>query len=122
MAASCVMSLVLLFLRQELDQLRARIQTIEDRIKPAQAELSSPSATSPEDNEDAQARAGLEEEEGREGASPEKNEREKAAAVIQTNWRAHRQKVGNGYVKESADVCPDTLPLIFSLHSILRTL
>lgn len=108
MAASCVMSLVYVVLRQELDQLRARIQTVEDRIKPAQAELSSPpSATSPEGSEDARARAGLEEgeerdvggkeeKEGHEEVSQEKEEREKAASVVQRNWRQHRQKVGNG--------------------------
>lgn len=96
------------FLRQELDQLWTRIQTLEDRSKPARAELSSVSATSPEDNEDTQVAAGPEEGEerdmgGKEGKEEEgdeelstdtgKKEREKAAMVIQTNWREHRNRV-----------------------------
>lgn len=97
------------FLRQELDQLLERIQTLEDRSQPAQAELSSLSATSPEDNEDTQAVAGLEEGEQRDtggkekegegdgelGTDAEKKEREKAALAIQTNWREHRNRVCN---------------------------
>lgn len=95
-------------LRQELDKLRARIQTLEDRSKPAQAEPSSVSASSPEDNEDAQDGAGVGEEretgskEEKEGAGDEElgtdagmQQREKAALVIQTHWREHRNRVGN---------------------------
>ncbi|XP_070845910.1 IQ domain-containing protein E isoform X1 [Chaetodon trifascialis] len=93
--------------KQELDQLWARIQTLEDRSQPAKAELSSVSATSPEDNEDTRVAAGREEgeerdtggkgekeEEGDEelGADAEKKERETAASVIQTNWRGHRNR------------------------------
>lgn len=97
-----------MFLRQELDQLWARIQTLEERS--AQAELSAVSATSPEDKEDTQAGAGLEEGEERDtggteekegggdeglGADAEKKGREKAALVIQTSWREHRNRVCN---------------------------
>ncbi|XP_070780262.1 IQ domain-containing protein E [Enoplosus armatus] len=88
--------------KQELDQLWARIQTLEDRGKPAQGELSSVSATSPEDNEDTQAGTGLEEAEERDTGGKEKEEgdeelqdaekKEKAALVIQTNWREHRNR------------------------------
>ena len=95
-------------LRQELDQLRARIQTLEDGSEPAHAEPSSASASSPEDNEGAQDGAGVGEEretgskEEEEGAGDEEmgtdagmREREKAALVIQTHWREHRNRVGN---------------------------
>ncbi|TKS68526.1 IQ domain-containing protein E [Collichthys lucidus] len=91
--------------KQELDELLARIQTLEDKSKSAQAELSSLSATSPKDNEDThEAEAGLEEEEERDARGKEekgdeesgreagKKEREKAALVIQTNWREHRNR------------------------------
>ncbi|KAE8300460.1 IQ domain-containing protein E [Larimichthys crocea] len=94
--------------KQELDELLARIQTLEDKSKSAQAELSSLSATSPKDNEDThEAEAGLEEEEERDargkeekeeegdeesGTEAEKKEREEAALVIQTNWREHRNR------------------------------
>ncbi len=118
MAAGCVFSNFLLnlssafvFLRQELDQLRARIQTLEDRNQPAQSESSSVCATPPEDNEETEAGgAGLEvreerdtggggeqEEEGDRveelGTDVEKKEREKAALIIQSHWREHRNKV-----------------------------
>lgn len=81
--------------------MRAMIQTLEDRIKPAQAELSSLSATSPEDTQ--ALRAGLEEggerdaggKEGKEELGTEKKERERAALVIQRNWREHRKRVGD---------------------------
>ncbi|KAK9540691.1 hypothetical protein VZT92_003128 [Zoarces viviparus] len=86
----------------ELDQLWARIQTLEDRSKPAQAELPSRSAASPEDHEDTQAGAGPEEgderdtkgreEEKEGGGDEEKKEREKSASVIQMNWREHRNR------------------------------
>ncbi|XP_038568819.1 IQ domain-containing protein E [Micropterus salmoides] len=88
--------------KQELDQLWVRIQTLEDRSK-AQSELSPLSATL---HEDTQAGAGLEEGEERDtggqkkeeeddeelGKDAEKKEREKAAFVIQTNWREHRNR------------------------------
>ncbi|XP_075947680.1 IQ domain-containing protein E isoform X1 [Anarhichas minor] len=85
----------------ELDQLWARIQTLDDRSKPAQAELPSLSAASPEDHKDTPAGAGPEEADerdtkGREekegGGDEEKKEREKSASVIQTNWREHRNR------------------------------
>ncbi|XP_076583788.1 IQ domain-containing protein E [Chaetodon auriga] len=93
--------------KQELDQLWARIQALEDRSKPAQDELSSVSATSPEDNEDTRFAAGREEGEERDaggkqdkeeqgeeelGTNTEKKKREKAALVIQANWRGHRNR------------------------------
>lgn len=86
----------------------ARIQTLEERS--AQAELSSLSATSPEDKEDTQAGAGLEEGQERDtggteekegegdeelGTDAETKDREKAALVIQTSWREHRNRVCN---------------------------
>ncbi|XP_035515204.1 IQ domain-containing protein E isoform X1 [Morone saxatilis] len=91
--------------KQELDQLWVRIQTLEDGSKPAQAELCSLSGTSPEDK-DSQTGAGLEEGgerdaggkeqegEGDEelGTDAEQKEKEKAALVIQTNWREHRNR------------------------------
>uniref|UniRef100_UPI0037E73EA9 IQ domain-containing protein E n=1 Tax=Semicossyphus pulcher TaxID=241346 RepID=UPI0037E73EA9 len=93
--------------KEELDRLLERIQTLEDRSKPAQAEPSSLSATPPEDTKDT--RAGAEREAGEERASGgkdetkvegdeeartdgEKKEKEKAALVIQTNWREHRRR------------------------------
>lgn len=93
--------------KQEVDQLLARIQTLEDESKAAQAELCSRSASSPKDNEDTETGAGLEEGERRPGGGREeeegggdeelgsaaaKKEREKAALVIQTNWREHRNR------------------------------
>lgn len=84
--------------------MRATIQTLEDRIKPAQAELSSLSATSPEDNEDTQALgAGLGEggerdaggKEEKEELGTEQKERERAALAVQRNWREHRKRVGD---------------------------
>ncbi|KAG8014619.1 IQ domain-containing protein E [Nibea albiflora] len=94
--------------KQELDELLARIQTLEDKSKSAQAELSSLSATSPKDTEDTgEAGAGPEEEEERDtrgkeekeeegdeelGTEAEKKKREEAALVIQTNWREHRNR------------------------------
>lgn len=94
--------------KQELEQLRARIQTLEeDRSKLAQAEPSPLSPTTQETYEDTQDRAGLEEGEERdtggrekEGEGAEKKrsengrqkEREKAASIIQTNWREFRNR------------------------------
>lgn len=98
------------FLRQELEQLKARIQTLQDSGKPAQAELSSPSATSPGDHEDTQPVAGLEDgvervtggKEEKEGEGDEElstdaelKDREKAALTIQASWRKHRNRVCN---------------------------
>ncbi|XP_059192512.1 IQ domain-containing protein E [Centropristis striata] len=93
--------------KQELDQLWARVHTLEDRSNSAQAELFSLSATSPEDYEDTQAGAAVEESEERdtegkeetagEGdeevrTDAEKEERERATLVIQKNWREHRNR------------------------------
>lgn len=93
---------VFVFFRDELDQLRARIQTLEERTEPAQAEFST---LLPEDNEDTQAGAGLEAGEERDAGSTEgkggddldtdTREREKASLVIQRNWREHRKRVGS---------------------------
>ncbi|XP_068444870.1 IQ domain-containing protein E [Clinocottus analis] len=90
--------------QRELDQFLARIQTLEDRSKPAQAELPSLSAASPEDlrpgagleEEDERDSGGREEEEeggGRGGGGDELKEgRENSALVIQTSWREHRNR------------------------------
>ncbi|TNN43650.1 IQ domain-containing protein E [Liparis tanakae] len=94
--------------QQELAQLLARIQTLEERSRPAQAELPSLPGTSPEVHEDTRVGAGPEgggerltgkreeeeeEEEGGGGGEEElKREREKSALVIQTNWREHRNR------------------------------
>ncbi|XP_056266014.1 IQ domain-containing protein E isoform X3 [Pseudoliparis swirei] len=89
--------------QQELAQFLARIQTLEERSKPAQAELPSLPGTSPEGHEDTRVGAGPEEgderltgsrEEEEEGGGGEelKREREKSALVIQTNWREHRNR------------------------------
>ncbi|XP_034544369.1 IQ domain-containing protein E isoform X2 [Notolabrus celidotus] len=100
--------------KEELEQLRARIQTLEERSKAAQVELLSLSATSPEDNgdnkdnKDTQAvsdpvtekerateckeeRVG-DRENAESGADAEKREKEKAASVLQKNWREHRRR------------------------------
>ncbi|XP_041839908.1 IQ domain-containing protein E isoform X2 [Melanotaenia boesemani] len=91
--------------RQELEQSWARIRTLEeDRSKLAQTEL--PSPTMAESYENAQHRAGQEEGEKKDTGCKEKGmdgeeesqidaemkEREKAALIIQTNWRWHRQR------------------------------
>ncbi|KAF1394751.1 hypothetical protein PFLUV_G00004410 [Perca fluviatilis] len=90
--------------KQELDQLWARIQTLEDKGKPAEAELSSLSATSPEDtlagtglDEGEEMDTGVKEEKGGEGdkeldTDAGNKEREKATLVIQTYWREHRNR------------------------------
>lgn len=94
-----------MFLRQELEQLKERIQTLEL----AEAQLSSISSTTQERHEDMQAGAhqeeGEEEEEegGCEGLGPDvekgviedrcQRERDKAAKIIQANWREHRKRV-----------------------------
>uniref|UniRef100_A0A3P9MS49 IQ domain-containing protein E n=1 Tax=Poecilia reticulata TaxID=8081 RepID=A0A3P9MS49_POERE len=82
--------------RQELEQLLTRIQTLEDRSKLVQAEVCSPSSAVMEHPE-AQSREGQEgeEEEEREEAlsvDAEVTNKEKAALIIQTNWRQHRQR------------------------------
>ncbi|KAM7419650.1 hypothetical protein PAMA_016645 [Pampus argenteus] len=84
--------------KQELEQLTARIQTLEeDRSKLAQAEMSSRSPTT---QEDTQNRARLEEGQETDTGGKEKekekrrqNEREKAASIIQTNWREYRNRI-----------------------------
>ncbi|KAM4594483.1 IQ domain-containing protein E isoform 3-T3 [Fundulus diaphanus] len=93
--------------RQELEQLLTRIQTLEeDRSKLVQAEVGSPPPTMAERLEDTVPRAGQEEEEERAAGCEEKGEegeespgtdnemtkKEKAALIIQTNWRRHRQR------------------------------
>lgn len=99
---------VYVFLRQELEELRERIQT----LTVAQAELASVSPTTHENREDTQAIAHLEEGEERDtggsnaeeeclGTNAEKEMtenrcqkgRDKAARILQTNWREHRNKV-----------------------------
>ncbi|XP_034717825.1 IQ domain-containing protein E isoform X2 [Etheostoma cragini] len=86
--------------KQELDQLWARIQTLENKGKPAESELSSLSATLPEHiwagtglDEGQETDSGVKEEkegEGDEDAGTKK--REKATLVIQTFWREHRNR------------------------------
>lgn len=87
-----------------LERLMAQIQTLEERIGPAQAELTSVSAASPENEDIPRAGTGLaergekeaggKEEEGvGEGLHTEKSKREGASAVIQRNWREHRERV-----------------------------
>lgn len=95
---------VFVFTREELEQLMAQIQSLEERIKPARPERSSVSAASPENSNIAQAETaleergemdagGTEEEGGGEGLPGEKSKRENASAVIQRNWREHRERV-----------------------------
>ncbi|KAM7394571.1 hypothetical protein PAMP_021362 [Pampus punctatissimus] len=88
--------------KQELEQLTVRIQTLEeDRSKLAQAEVSSLSPTTQENQEDTQDRADVEEGEETDTGGKEKEEgaekrrqkkREKAASIIQTNWREYRNR------------------------------
>ncbi|KAF7663434.1 hypothetical protein LDENG_00209660 [Lucifuga dentata] len=100
--------------KHEVEQLWSRIQALEEeRSKPAEVELSSLSPTTPENDKNTKAReremGGKEkqeepkkEEEGDEvwGADLEKkrsknglqNERQKAARIIQTKWREHRNR------------------------------
>ncbi|XP_068177432.1 IQ domain-containing protein E [Antennarius striatus] len=91
--------------KQELDKLRAKIQTLKDRSKAARSELPSSSATPRQEKEEATAGEDREEGEERdagrketeEGDGGERSEREekgrgKAAQVIQRNWRKHRNK------------------------------
>lgn len=86
-----------------------RIQTLEDRSKLVQAEVSSPSAVT--EHPEAQRREGQEGEEERPAGHQEEEEgeealridaemtnKEKAALIIQRNWRQHRQRVGNTMV------------------------
>lgn len=92
------------------EQLLTRIEILEeDRSKPVQAEVCSPSPTLAEPRLDAQQGAGQEEENERAAGCMEKGEkreealrmdvemikREKAALLIQTNWGEHRNRVGN---------------------------
>ncbi|KAM8879088.1 IQ domain-containing protein E [Spinachia spinachia] len=76
---------------QELEQLLARIQTLEEKSKATQAEL--PPAATPEDHGDAsdggQRNAGGRKEEEEE---EEEKEREKSALVIQRHWREHSSR------------------------------
>lgn len=94
---------VFLFTREELEQLMAQIQTLEERMRPARTELCSVSAASENDDvtgaergpgEGGETDAGATEEEGGgEGWHGEESERERASAVIQRNWRRHRERV-----------------------------
>lgn len=93
---------VFVFFRDELDRLRARIQTLEEKTEPALAEFST---LLPEDDEDTQAGAGPGAAEERDAGSTEgkggddldadMDKREKASLVIQRNWREHRKQVGS---------------------------
>ncbi|XP_038141259.1 IQ domain-containing protein E isoform X2 [Cyprinodon tularosa] len=85
--------------RQELEQLLTRVQTLEDdRSKLVKAEVCLPPPTVEEHLEDAQHRAGQEEEEEKEKGEEaqrmdaEMAKKEKAALIIQTNWRRHRHR------------------------------
>ncbi|XP_040891091.1 IQ domain-containing protein E isoform X2 [Toxotes jaculatrix] len=100
--------------KQELEQLWVRIRTLEhDKIKATQTEVSSLSATAV-DHEDSLGRSGLKEGEERDTGGRDKEgerdddlvrnvkkkksekrqhkKREKAARIIQTNWREHRDR------------------------------
>lgn len=133
------------FLRHELEQLWLRIQTVEeDQIKPAQAELFSLSAATADQLEDTQVRSGQEggEEKGigsrqKEGnkdrklgkdVEKRKNEksqnykREKAANIIQTNWKEHRNRVSDSTQCKNVQTLSQIPSYIsISAHSILRT-
>lgn len=90
--------------RMELEQLMVQIQTLEERLKPAQAELSSDLAASQKNDDITQAGKELEEREEKdvggteeegvgEGLHAEGGKREAASVVIQRNWREHRERV-----------------------------
>lgn len=118
--------LVFVFTREDLEQLMAQIQTLEERLKGVRPELPSVSAASPENSDVTQAETSLEEraetdaggtpeEGGGEGLPGETSKRESASAVIQRNWREHRKRVGcktvrNGGMKQKWSlnlcVCP----------------
>ncbi|XP_043971106.1 IQ domain-containing protein E isoform X1 [Gambusia affinis] len=90
--------------RQELEQLLTRIQTLEDRSELVQTEVCSPSSTVTEhpeaqrgegqEGEEERPAGYQEEEEGEEALNidAEMTNKEKAALIIQTNWRQHRQR------------------------------
>lgn len=95
---------VFVFTREHLEQLMVQIQTLEERMKPAHPELPSISHASPENSSIPQAETslgergetdagGTEEEGGGEGLPGERSKRESASAVIQRNWREHRERV-----------------------------
>ncbi|XP_037327835.2 IQ domain-containing protein E isoform X2 [Pungitius pungitius] len=90
---------------QELEQLLARIQTLEEKSQAAHAEL--PPAAAPEDHGDSGAgvrpeeggrrdatggKEEEEEEEEEEELGAEEKEREKSALVIQRHWRQHSNR------------------------------
>lgn len=84
--------------------MRSRIQSLEDKIKPAQAQPSSSSTISLKNTVNAEARVekkevrdagGKEEEKGHEELGTDWRKRHTAAMVIQRNWRKHRKRVGN---------------------------
>ncbi|XP_028995464.1 IQ domain-containing protein E isoform X2 [Betta splendens] len=103
--------------KHELEQLWLRIQTVEqDKIKPEHAELSPLCATTADRLKDTQVRSGqkdreekqsrhrlkegnrdrylgrVEEKKRNERIQDDKKKREKAASIIQTKWRAHRNR------------------------------
>lgn len=95
---------VFVFTREEFEQLMAQIQALEERIKPALPDLPSVSATSPENRSVSQAETWLEEraetdvggapdQGGADALAGEKSKKESASAVIQRNWRKHRERV-----------------------------
>lgn len=89
---------VFVFTREHLDQLMVQIQTLEERMKPARPELPSVSGASPENSSTTQAETSLEargemDAGAGEGLPGEKSKRESASALIQRNWREHRERV-----------------------------
>lgn len=116
---------VFVFTREHLEQLMVQIQTLEERMKPARPELPSVSGASPENSSITQAETsleergemdagGTEEEGGGEGLPGEKSQKESASAVIQRNWREHRERVcrktaRNEGMKQSFLICASAL-------------
>lgn len=105
---------VFVFTREELEQLMAQIQTLEERIKPARTELSSVSAASEKDDvtgaerglgEGGETDAGATGEEGGGEGLREESEREHASAVIQRNWRQHRERVHHKTDQDGREWC-----------------
>lgn len=84
----------MVFPREELEQLMAQIQTLEERMKPAASAEDSaiaPAGAPLEERGEVDA-AGTEEEGGGEGLPGEKS-RSESASVIQRTWREHRERV-----------------------------
>lgn len=97
--SSSLLSCLCVFLRQELEKLLSRIQTLENQIKQEEAEATPPDATSSDDNLSAQAAPTTERESDgggkEEEPSPDRRRRHTAASVIQRRWREHRERVGD---------------------------